>query len=148
MLRFNPIAPTLLTKALQSLLSTHFSSPTTASLVGSKPTKEFLEIIVDSAHGDIRSAVMALQFACIVDVGASASKGSSSSKASKKKTSGNPKDAMKAVLASVTRREQSLELFHLIGKVMFNKRQFVCLYLCSTLFDNEQAKATHRASPH
>ncbi|KAJ7595664.1 Rad17 cell cycle checkpoint protein-domain-containing protein [Mycena floridula] len=104
-IRFNPIAPTYLAKALRSLLDTHFAAS------GSAPSKEILDVVVESANGDIRSAIMALQFACIVEL----PKG----KAAKNKG----KNAARVVLESVTRREQSLALFHLIGKVLYNKRK-------------------------
>lgn len=77
------------------------------------PSKEVLDIIVESSNGDIRSAVMALQFACVIEMG---------NKERKRKNS--EKDAV-IVLESVTRREQSLVLFHLIGKVLYNKRIFL-----------------------
>ncbi|GAW08212.1 Rad17-domain-containing protein [Lentinula edodes] len=98
-IRFNPIAPTLLKKALQALLSRKFSSQK------SPINGQMLDIIVDSANGDIRSAIMALQFACI---------------RLNNKTKGA--DAQ-VLMESITRREQSLALFHLMGKVFYNKRK-------------------------
>ena len=53
---------------------------------------------------------MALQFACIAH----------KPNQKKKKNIGNT-----VVLEAVTRREQSLALFHLLGKVLYNKRPFV-----------------------
>lgn len=73
------------------------------------PSKEVLDIIVESSNGDIRSAVMALQFASVIEMG---NKG-------RKRKNGSV-----VVLESVTRREQSLVLFHLMGKVLYNKRSF------------------------
>jgi len=105
--RFNPIAPTLLRKALQSLLNKHFSQSGGVAL---SPSKEVLDVIVESANGDIRSAIMALQFACVVEFPATRKKGKTV--------------ASKIVLEAVTRREQSLVLFHLLGKVLYNKRMF------------------------
>ena len=58
---------------------------------------------------------MALQFACIVHKPSQ----------KKKKNIGNT-----VVLEAVTRREQSLALFHLLGKVLYNKRS-VILFLSS-----------------
>src|SRR6266540_2336448 len=103
--RFNPISPTLLRKALQSLLNKHFSHSGGVAL---SPSKEVLDVIIESANGDIRSAIMALQFACVVELPASRKKGKTV--------------ASKIVLEAVTRREQSLVLFHLLGKVLYNKR--------------------------
>ncbi|KAK7029736.1 Rad17-domain-containing protein [Favolaschia claudopus] len=105
---FNPIAPTLMKKALQALISSHFSSPLAR---GPAPSKETLDIIIETSNGDIRSAIMALQFSCIVEL--------PSGKGRRKSSSANAK----LVLEAVTRREQSLHLFHLIGKVLYNKRK-------------------------
>ncbi|KAF9531359.1 Rad17 cell cycle checkpoint protein-domain-containing protein [Crepidotus variabilis] len=71
------------------------------------PSKEVLDAIVDSSNGDIRSAIMALQFACIVEM-----------PGRKKKN-----QATKMVMEAVTRREQTLAMFHLLGKVLYNKRK-------------------------
>jgi cell cycle checkpoint protein len=61
---------------------------------------------------------MALQFASVIEI---SSKG-------RKRKSGEKGAA--AALESVTRREQSLVLFHLMGKVLYNKRiLFFCLIL-------------------
>ena len=108
-IRFNPIAPTLLRKAVQALLDTHVTSSSSRSAI--VPSKEVIDIVVESANGDIRSAIMALQFACIVHKPTQ----------KKKKNIGHT-----VVLEAVTRREQSLALFHLLGKVFYNKRPF-CL---------------------
>ncbi|KAJ7713743.1 Rad17 cell cycle checkpoint protein-domain-containing protein [Mycena metata] len=111
---FNPIAPTLMKKALQALVSTHFASAPKAS--GSAPTKEMLDIVVETSNGDIRSAIMALQFSCLPTLGGS------SGKAARKKGGGAGGGA-KLVLEAVTRREQSLALFHFMGRVLYNKRK-------------------------
>ncbi|KAH9923879.1 Rad17 cell cycle checkpoint protein-domain-containing protein, partial [Fomitopsis serialis] len=102
---FRPIAPTYLRPALQSLLNRHFTGG------GSPISKDVLNLIVDSANGDIRSAIMALQFAC----------SASGSSTGKKKKGGDA--GARAVIESVTRREQSLMLFHLLGKLFYNKRK-------------------------
>ena len=112
--RFNPIAPTFLTKALQALLNTHF-----AESKKRMPSKEVLDIVVQSSNGDIRSAVMAMQFACTADAI------SAKAKPGKRKSPGDDtatKESTRAFLECITRREQSLALFHLLGKVFYNKR--------------------------
>ncbi|KZT02770.1 P-loop containing nucleoside triphosphate hydrolase protein [Laetiporus sulphureus 93-53] len=109
--RFNPVAPTLLRPALQRLLDKHFSS-----VRGFPPSKEVLGLIVSSSNGDIRSAVMALQFACVAGTSAA----SAVTKGSRKR-GGGPN--ARVVMEAVTRREQSLALFHLLGKVLWNKRK-------------------------
>ena len=69
----------------------------------SAPSNNVLDAILESANGDIRSVIMAMQFACIVQL---------PSKSKKKGT--------KLVLESVMQREQSLVLFHLMGKVLYS----------------------------
>ncbi|KAF8908184.1 Rad17 cell cycle checkpoint protein-domain-containing protein [Gymnopilus junonius] len=114
---FNPIAPTLLRKALQNILDIHFFSNNSFNPNSSPPSKELLDIIVDSSNGDIRSAIMALQFACITD-------SSATQKQKGKKKGGKNGGAPASVLMeAITRREQSLVLFHLLGKVLYNKRK-------------------------
>ncbi|GBE84471.1 P-loop containing nucleoside triphosphate hydrolase protein [Sparassis crispa] len=108
---FNPIAPTLLKRALQHLLDTHFA----AAAVGAPPAKNLLNAVVESANGDIRSAIMALQFACVAEAAAPGRGGKRSRKA------GGP--SARVLLEAVTRREQSLALFHLLGKLLYNKRK-------------------------
>ena len=81
--------------------------------MGLFPSKEVQDVIVESANGDIRSAIMALQFACVVELPAS------------KKGRGK---GTTLVMEAVTRREQSLQLFHLLGKVLYNKRVFVSFF--------------------
>ncbi|KAK0235412.1 Rad17 cell cycle checkpoint protein-domain-containing protein [Armillaria nabsnona] len=104
-IRFNPIAPTFLRKALQALIDRHF--PAAKGGKSARPSKHILDIIVDSANGDIRSAVNALQFSSIAEKG---------------RKKGKSREAT-LVMEAVTRREQSLALFHLIGKVLYNKRK-------------------------
>lgn len=108
---FNPIAPTLMIKALQAMLTNHFGSTS-----GKPPAKDVVEMIVESSNGDIRSAVMALEFACIVTLTKGGGKGKT-----RRNTAGS--GGARAVLEAVTRREQSLVLFHLMGKILYNKRK-------------------------
>lgn len=61
--RFNPIAATLLKTGLNRLLGLQFDRLDTA-----RPSKDVVDIIVQSSNGDIRSAIMALQFACVIDL--------------------------------------------------------------------------------
>jgi cell cycle checkpoint protein len=98
-----------------------------------------LDIIVESSIGDIRSAIMALQFACVVELprasssGNTVNKGKSRGKRRKGEADGgrggDDVEGMgkggdaRVVLEAVTRRESSLALFHLMGKVLYNKRE-------------------------
>ena len=111
---FNPIAATYMRLALKSMLDRHFSSP---SASGMRPTNDVLDVIVESSNGDIRSAIMALQFACTASQHpVKLPKGRGTKK--NMKTRGPSATVM---LEAITRREQSLALFHLLGKIMYNK---------------------------
>jgi len=112
--RFNPIAPTLMKKALTRLLHRHFISKSSSSSVFVPPSKEMISMVVESANGDIRSAIMTLQFSCIPG-----------KKSPRRK--GDP--CSTAPIQVVTRRESGLALFHLIGRVMYNKRLSSGLYM-------------------
>ncbi|KAF8842403.1 hypothetical protein BDN67DRAFT_899264 [Paxillus ammoniavirescens] len=122
---FNPIAPTLMTKALQALLSLHRGSRDSSGRAGEQLPREVLDIIVESSNGDIRSAIMALQFACVVDIPTSTNKTKGRGSRKTDRGASGIKDARNArvVLGAVTRREQSLALFHLMGKILYNKRK-------------------------
>lgn len=65
MCRFNPIAPTLMQRALQALLRKHAEENAIAE--DALASKEELNIIVENSNGDIRSSIMALQFSCIIE---------------------------------------------------------------------------------
>ncbi|CED83791.1 Checkpoint RAD17-RFC complex, RAD17/RAD24 component [Phaffia rhodozyma] len=115
---FNSIAPTLLLKSLNRVISLALSKSAI------KPPQEAVELIVHSSNGDIRSAINALQFLCKVDMGRS-NLTSEVKKTRKGRGGKSPKGAdkeLKELLNSVTRREQSLALFHALGKVLYNKR--------------------------
>ena len=59
---------------------------------------------------------MALQFACISDGTAPKTKGRTKGKKSSSSAE------TRALMEAVTRRESSLALFHLVGKLLYNKR--------------------------
>jgi cell cycle checkpoint protein len=133
--RFNPIAPTLLQKALQALLSHQFFN-NSQHKKQRQPPKDLLDIILDSSNRDIRSAIVALQFVCIVELprtsGSGSGKDSKKGKGKRSKTGdgGVGEDGKerkggtaRVVFGAVTRRELSLQLFHLMGKVLYNKRE-------------------------
>lgn len=99
-------------RALQDLLTKHFSKRE-----GKQPSKEMVDLIVESSNGDIRSAIMTLQFACSASYKVVAAKGQSKSRRTK-----TQRGDLQPVLEATTRREQSLALFHLVGKILYNKR--------------------------
>ncbi|KAG9125052.1 Cell cycle checkpoint protein rad17 [Ceratobasidium sp. 392] len=125
--KFNPIAATFMRKALSSIIASRLSLPTT-SKSGGVP-RETLDTLVDASAGDIRSAIMAVQFACIVG-GESINVGGKSKPKGKGKGKSERDEGVKAMklmtrgsrLTAVTRREQALALFHLLGRLFYNKR--------------------------
>ncbi|CAK5274318.1 unnamed protein product [Mycena citricolor] len=102
-INFNPIAMTLMKRALQTLVQTHFSMRHS----GTPPSKEMIDLVVETSSGDIRSAIMALQFSCVIAM----------------PRKNGARTSTKQLLQAITRREQGLELFHFIGRVMYNKRK-------------------------
>lgn len=79
---------------------------------------------------------MALQFACVVELPGSKTKGK-----------GKVKGDATVVLEAITRREQSLVLFHLMGKVLYNKRAYLLyLYRCARL-NVSQEREIRRTRP-
>lgn len=91
-------------KALQAIANDHFQGKPSL-----RPTKNMLEMIVTCSQGDIRGAVMELQLSAL------------SNKKPTKGKNGGSNDSV-ALLKLASQREQSLALFHLIGKVLYNKR--------------------------
>ncbi|KAG9103435.1 Cell cycle checkpoint protein rad17 [Ceratobasidium sp. 370] len=128
-IKFNPIAVTFMRKALSNIIASHLSLPTT-SKAGGVP-RETLDVLVEASAGDIRSAIMAVQFACIVGAGSEGKVQANGGGKSKGKGKGKSERdaAIKTMMlmeesrfAAVTRREQALALFHLLGRLFYNKR--------------------------
>ncbi|KAH8820427.1 Rad17 cell cycle checkpoint protein-domain-containing protein [Xylogone sp. PMI_703] len=118
-IEFNPIAPTLLSKALEVIVRKESRKSGRRTMPGSLVLKKLGEI------GDIRSAIGSLEFLCLKgDVDGEWSSKISFTKT--KKASQNPAaltEPEKTSLEMVTRREASLGIFHAVGKVMYNKRE-------------------------
>ena len=74
---FNPVAPTRMRKALQVVLANEEPKRKGAAVT------ELLDAVVAASSGDIRSAIMALQFACVVDNSATGGKKAGKRKGSK-----------------------------------------------------------------
>jgi cell cycle checkpoint protein len=104
---FNPIADTFLRKGLQTVLS--------RARVAS-PGSEALELIIATSNGDIRSGINTLQFVC------SSGLGELGIKSGNKKNKKGKNGISRSLLEGITRREQSMALFHLIGRILYNKR--------------------------
>ncbi|WWC89761.1 uncharacterized protein L201_004687 [Kwoniella dendrophila CBS 6074] len=128
---FLPLAPTFLNKALLRVLQNAIPRAV------DRPSQATVQLIALSSNGDLRSAINSLQLLCggkkeikgkkrkskdTDDENAGESKkrgkGSRGGKGAKLEVSRD----LRAVLDAVTRKEQSLNLFHALGKVFYNKR--------------------------
>ncbi len=121
--RFNPVAPTLLKRALHSLISKLRNHTSQSTDTVDKVT---IDRIVENSNGDMRNAVMAMEF--ILRCPQSNSGLSKGKEKKRRKTEGTgPLNRRAATLnsggmSSTAQREQYLALFHLLGKVFYNKR--------------------------
>ncbi|RDA84810.1 hypothetical protein CP532_6532 [Ophiocordyceps camponoti-leonardi (nom. inval.)] len=115
---FNPIAPSLLAKAMELIVQKEARVSGRRRTPGPQVLKRLGEI------GDIRSAISSLEFLCLkgddeADWGA---------KVAFTKTKRGVRDGITLTqceaetLESVTQREASLGIFHAVGKVVYNKR--------------------------
>ncbi|CAE6394476.1 unnamed protein product [Rhizoctonia solani] len=126
-IKFNPVAATFMRKTLISVISSHLSLPTSSNIKSKSNSlpKETIDALIEAASGDIRSAITGVQFAFIAASKAIPEEGDGRKK-SRPKGKGGAKGerdaALKAMFSAITRREQALALFHLLGKVFYNKR--------------------------
>ncbi|GAA5905927.1 hypothetical protein JCM6882_009072 [Rhodosporidiobolus microsporus] len=163
---FNPTATTIMRKALQRTLdriyaplpsstsssksrsSKSSSSRTIRTVSGldpsTRPSLTTLDFLIKHSNGDVRSALMSLQFLATQGGGDATSLGlgavggaKAKAKKPKKRKRGSSdvedsdedeggkmggKDKVQQLLQFVTARESSLFIFHALGKVLYNKR--------------------------
>jgi cell cycle checkpoint protein len=117
-IEFNPVAPTLLAKALNLTVQKEARASGRRKTPGPLVLKRLAEI------GDVRSAVASLQFLCLRgEEGDWGGKVAFSAKGKKAAGREQPMTKMEEEsLELVTRREASLGIFHAVGKVVYNKR--------------------------
>lgn len=113
-LEFNPVAPTLLLKALDLVLQKEARHSLRRRIPGPAVLKQLAEV------GDVRSAIGSLEFLCLRGGDADDWSGRIAAK-SKKGTAAMSKTEQRT-LELVSQRESSLGLFHAVGKVVYNKR--------------------------
>jgi cell cycle checkpoint protein len=114
-LNFNAVTTAAMTKALQRV----------CEVERFELNKAQIDAIVMSSHGDVRSALSALEFWCCGSTRSAPSAPSSKPVVSKRKR-GEPKEAPSQeamAKAHMSSRDQSLGLFHALGKFLYNKRQ-------------------------
>ncbi|SCV69150.1 BQ2448_2170 [Microbotryum intermedium] len=127
-IKFNAIAPTVMKKPLLHILDQVYENGPKARL-GNKPSIATVEQVIACSNGDLRSALMSLQFLASCDDAKWGSEDSKVKKGRKRKNDGQPvveaspgKDHVKRLLQFVTSRESSLFIFHALGKVLYSKR--------------------------
>jgi len=91
------------------------------------PEKAALENLAESVGGDLRGAVNALQFSCLNEVtdlreAFHSVNAVASSKAKKKAGGQEGKGGKGSSLSKIGGRDQRLQLFHALGKVLYSKR--------------------------
>ncbi|GAB7365166.1 hypothetical protein MBLNU230_g6253t1 [Neophaeotheca triangularis] len=116
-IEFNPIAPTILTKALEAVVLKEARKTGRRRTPGPQVLKHIAE------GGDIRSAISSLEFLCI--------RGDEDNLWSNKITFTKPKTrkpepaltkAETEAISLISNRESSLGIFHAVGKIVYNKR--------------------------
>lgn len=115
-IEFNPIAPTFMVKALDLIVAKEARQSGRKRIPGPQVIQKISEI------GDIRSAVSTLEFLCVR--GDENDGWGAKIDFSKKKTSKDtPLTEMERTsLDIVTQRENTLGIFHAVGRVVYNKR--------------------------
>jgi cell cycle checkpoint protein len=117
-LEFNPIAPTLITKALELAIKKEARVSKRRRIPGPAVLKRLSEL------GDVRSAVNGLEFLCLRGDADSDWGGRTAAKTKRSnKTSSSLTNMEKESLELVTQREATLGIFHAVGKVVWNKRE-------------------------
>ncbi|KAG0637954.1 Rad17 cell cycle checkpoint protein-domain-containing protein [Tuber brumale] len=116
---FNKIAPTFMIKALSAII-TQESHESRRRFGPSNPVLQAL-----SSSGDIRSAIMGLEFLAVNgEHGAFSEKVDFNERTKRRKASGESSlnEVEREILNTVTQRESSLGFFHAVGRVVYNKR--------------------------
>lgn len=116
MIEFNAVAPTILTKALETIVVKEARKSGRRKTPGPQVLKRLAET------GDIRSAVSSLEFLCLR--GDDGDVWSSKVQFTKPKKKSDPAmtKAEEEALMLISNRESSLGVFHAVGRVVNNKR--------------------------
>ncbi|KAF2855468.1 Rad17-domain-containing protein [Plenodomus tracheiphilus IPT5] len=115
-LEFNPIAPTYMTKALETVIVKEARKSGRRNTLGPQVIQRLAEL------GDIRSAVSSLEFLCLRGDD-SEGWGAKVNFTKKKGPKDTPMTKMEhESLELVTQRESTLGIFHAVGRVVYNKR--------------------------
>jgi cell cycle checkpoint protein len=116
-IEFNSVAPTFLTKALETIVLKEARKSGRRRTPGPQVLKHLAE------SGDLRSAVYSLEFLCLRgDDGDTWSSKVTFTKSKQPKTQQSLTKAEMEALKLITNRESSFGIFHSVGKVVYNKR--------------------------
>lgn len=118
-IEFNPMASTLVTKALDLVIQKEARHSGRRRIPGLSVLKQLGEV------GDVRSAIGSLEFLCLRAEDGDDWGGRVASRAKKGANASALTKMERASLEVVTQRESSLGLFHAVGKVVYNKRDHV-----------------------
>lgn len=117
MIEFNAVAPTYLTKALETVVLKEARKSGRRKTPGPRVLKQLAE------SGDVRSAVSSLEFLCLRgDDGDAWSSKITFTKQKKSKAEVPLTQAEEDALKLISNRESTLGIFHAVGKVVYNKR--------------------------
>lgn len=117
-IEFNPVAPTFVTKALDLVIKKEARD----SKRRRAPGPAVIQRLADM--GDIRSAVNSLEFLCVRGDTNGDWSGTVAAKPKKAGKDGVPLTNMeKQSLELISQRETTLDMFHAVGKVVYNKRE-------------------------
>ena len=125
MIAFNPVTSINMVKLLTRIVLEESQKGGRKFRV---PEKAALENLAESVGGDLRGAINALQFSCLNEVGDlreafhSGSVAAAGSKA-KKKAGGQEGKGKASSLSKIGGRDQRLQLFHALGKVLHSKSE-------------------------
>ncbi|OAP58422.1 hypothetical protein AYL99_07512 [Fonsecaea erecta] len=117
---FNPVAPTILTKALDLVMKKEARDSRRRRVPGPAIITRLAEM------GDVRSAVNSLEFLCVRGGDGLEWSGTVAAKAkrpSKNKENLALTEVEKNSLQLVCQRETTLDMFHAAGKIVYNKRE-------------------------
>ncbi|XP_070791901.1 cell cycle checkpoint protein RAD17 [Pituophis catenifer annectens] len=126
---FNPVAPTLLMKALNRIITGEISMRRDKIDV---PDKPFLELICSGCSGDIRCAINTLQFSSLKERPSDKSLWSQRKKNSVLKCDTSSKIKKKTLcnnfledqeIPAIGSKDASIFLFHALGKILYCKRE-------------------------
>ncbi|KAI8920140.1 Rad17 cell cycle checkpoint protein-domain-containing protein [Powellomyces hirtus] len=118
-IKFNAIAPTYLIKALTRIAAFEFKYPLRA---GVRPDKQAIDTIARSSGGDIRCALNAMQFFTLQETAHPKSGPGKSKKTPRGKKDEKPV-SQSLNLGYVGCREVNLDMFHWLGRILYNKRE-------------------------